>query len=474
MAHRYDVVVVGSGPNGLAAAIALQQKGLSVKIVEAKPTVGGGMRSLPLTHPGFLHDVCSAVHPLALYSPFFKTLPLEKYGLEWVFPDIALAHPFTDGKAAILNNSIEETAESLSIDASAYKKFISPLVKSWDNIGPDLLGPLSIPSSPFQLANFGRHAIRSATGLANSLFKGDHAKGLFAGLAAHTIKPLEHSLTSAIGLVLLVVGHKIGWPFPKGGTQALADALAAYFVAIGGEIETGKEITSLRQLDFAKIKIFDLTPRQLLNIEALHFPSLYKKQLERYQYGPGVFKIDYALSEPLPFTAPACNRAGTVHLGGTIEEIAKAEKDVWQGRIPERPFILLSQPTVFDKTRAPENKHTCWAYCHVPSGSDKDMTTLMEQQIERFAPGFRDLVLARHTMTAKEVEAYNPNYIGGDITGGVVNLRQLFTRPAIRVSPYATPLSDVYICSSATPPGAGVHGMCGYHAAKKVARDHFR
>lgn len=473
MAYSYDVVVVGSGPNGLAAAIALQQKGLSVKLLEAKSTIGGGMRSLPLTYPGFVHDVCSAVHPLAIYSPFFKTLPLEQYGLEWVFPEIALAHPFLNGRAAILKTSLDETANSLSGDAAAYRKFFSPLMESWDEIGPGLLGPLQFPSAPLKLAKFGIHAIRSATGLANQLFEEEYAKGLFAGLAAHTIKPLDHSLTSAIGLVLAIVGHKVGWPFPKGGTQTLADALAAYFIAIGGTVETNALITSYNQLRFARIKVFDLTPKQLLRLKDLHFPYLYKKQLARYQYGPGVFKIDYALKEPIPFTATECNRAGTVHLGGTLEEIAHSEREVWYGKIPEKPFVLLSQPTVFDPSRAPENKHTCWAYCHVPAGSQMDMTALIERQINRFAPGFQDLIIGRHVMTAVDMEDYNANYIGGDITGGVTNFAQLFTRPAIRLSPYSTPIPDVYICSSSTPPGAGVHGMCGFHAAKKVYKDHF-
>jgi len=473
MSYKFDAVVVGSGPNGLAAAIALQQQGLSVKILEAKSTPGGGMRSMALTLPGFVHDVCSAVHPLGVYSPFFKTLPLQDHGLEWIYPELSLAHPFADGKAAILTNSIAETAASLAGDEAAYCRFMEPLVKNWDKIGPGLLGPFTLPGNPFALAQFGLNAISSATGLVNRKFKQQYAKGLFAGMAAHSIRPLEYSLTSAIGLVLTVVGHKIGWPFPKGGTQNLANALVSYFKSIGGKIETNHEVKSLAELQFARIKLFDITPHQLLNIAGLDFPAVYRRQLQNYRYGPGIFKIDYALHEPIPFKAAVCNRAGTVHLGGTIEEIAAAERSTWKGQVATNPFILLSQHSLFDPTRAPQGKHTGWAYCHAPAGSTADMTEAMENQIEKFAPGFRDVVMERHTMHSGDMQAYNANYIGGDITGGVTDITQLFTRPAIRISPYTTPLPDVYICSSSTPPGAGVHGMCGYHAAKKAIKTHF-
>jgi len=473
MNYDFDAVVVGTGPNGLAAAIALQQQGLNVKIIEAKSTPGGGMRSLPLTLPGFVHDVCSSVHPLGVYSPFFKTLPLEDHGLEWIYPDLALAHPFTDGKAAILQQSITSTAQSLEGDTQAYINFMKPLVEMWDKIGPDILGPLKFPRHPIDLAKFGLYALSSATGLANRKFKHKYAKGLFAGLAAHSIRPLNYSITSAIGLVLGIVGHKIGWPFPKGGTQNLSDSLVSYFISIGGKIETDHLVKSYNELQFARIKLLDISPKQILNIADLNFKSFYKNQLTNYRYGPGIFKIDYALDEPIPFKAKDCNRAGTVHIGGTLEEIATAESDIWNGKHPEKPFILLSQHSLFDATRAPQGKHTGWAYCHVPSGSNLDMTDAIEKQIELYAPGFKDVVLARNTLTAADMENYNPNYVGGDITGGVTDLKQLYTRPAMRISPYTTPYSDVYICSSSTPPGGGVHGMCGFYAAKKAIKDHF-
>lgn len=473
MSYKYDAVVVGAGPNGLAAAIALQQKGLSVKILEAKSSIGGGMRSMPLTLPGFVHDLCSAVHPMGVYSPFFKSLPLQEHGLEWVFPEFALAHPFADGKAAVLAHSLTETAQSLGIDGKAYVQFMEPLINSWDKIGKDLLGPIKIPAYPIEAAKFGVNAISSVVGLANRKFKDQYAKGFLAGLAAHSIRPLEHSVTSAIGLVLAVVGHKIGWPFPKGGTQQLANALASYFTAIGGTIETDHKVTSFKELEFARVKLFDLTPQQLLNMADLRFSSLYELQLKNYRYGPGIFKIDYALREPVPFKASACNRAGTVHIGGTIEEIAEAERNVWEGKHPQNPFILFSQHSMFDATRAPEGKHTGWAYCHVPAGSTVDMTGAIEKRIEVFAPGFRDVVMERHVMNTQDLQTYNSNYIRGDITGGVTDIWQLFTRPTIRVSPYTTPLPDVYICSSSTPPGAGVHGLCGFYAAQRAAKDHF-
>lgn len=469
----FDAVVVGSGPNGLAAAIAMQQAGISVKVIEGKSTPGGGMRTLPLTLPGFLHDVCSAVHPLGVGSPFFRSLRLKNYGLEWIYPELALAHPFDDGTAAILDQSIIKTAQSLNEDADAYIQLLDPLVNSWDRIELDLLGPLKFPRHPLALAKFGLSAIQSATGLANRTFTGKLAKGFFAGLAAHSIMPLENTITSAIGLVLAISGHKIGWPVPRGGSGEIARALVAYFESIGGQIETERFIQSYADLPPSRIKLFDVTPRQLLNIAGNKFPATYRKQLERYRYGQGVFKIDYALSGPLPFTSQACRRAGTVHLGGTLEEIAEAEKSVWEGKHHEKPYVLLAQQSVFDNSRAPNGNHTVWAYCHVPSGSTVDMTKNVENQIERFAPGFRDLVLERHVMNTADIERYNPNYVGGDINGGVQDLGQLFTRPVLRLSPYTTPLKDTYICSSSTPPGGGVHGMCGFYAAKKALKDHY-
>lgn len=468
----FDAVVVGSGPNGLAAAIALQQQGLSVLIIEGKDEIGGGLRSAELTLPGFVHDVCSAVHPLAIGSPFFNTLPLQEHGLSYIFPDLAAAHPFDDGTAAVLGSSIEETARLLGSDEQAYLKLLKPLVKDWPDIAPDVLGPLHFPKHPIAMAKFGLNALTSATFLAKR-FKTAAARGLWAGMAAHSIQPLSNLTTSAIGLVLMAAAHLKGWPIPAGGSKEIANALASYFISLGGKIETGRFITSLDELPSSKAVFFDVTPRQLLKIAGHKFSSLYKWQLERYRYGMGVFKVDWALDEAIPFTARQARRAGTVHIGTTLEEITLSEKLSWEGKHAEKPFVLLAQQSLFDKSRAPEGKHTAWAYCHVPNGSVTDMTETIEKQIERFAPGFRERILAKHTMNTAQVEAYNPNYIGGDINGGVIDLGQIFTRPALRSSPYRTSAKGLYLCSSSTPPGGGVHGMCGYHAAKRALKDVF-
>lgn len=469
---EFDAVVVGSGPNGLAAAIAMQQQGLSVLIIEGKAEIGGGLRSAELTLPGFVHDVCSAIHPLAIGSPFFNTLPLQDHGLLYTFPDLAAAHPFDDGTAAVLGSSIEETAKLLGKDEQAYLKLIGPLLRDWPDIANDVLGPLHFPKHPLAMARFGLNALTSATYLARR-FKTKAAKGLWAGMAAHSIQPLSNLSTSAIGMVLMAAAHLKGWPIPVGGSKEIANALSSYFIAIGGRIETGRYIKSLEELPAAKAVLFDVTPKQLLQIAGHKFSSVYKWQLERYRYGMGVFKVDWALDAPIPFTSAQARRAGTVHIGNTIEEISLSEKLSWQGKHAEKPFVLLAQQSLFDDTRAPEGKHTAWAYCHVPNGSQKDMTTAIEQQVERFAPGFRERILAKHTMNTAQVEAYNPNYIGGDINGGVIDLGQIFTRPALRSSPYRTSAKGLYICSSSTPPGGGVHGMCGYHAAKRALKDIF-
>lgn len=468
----FDAVVVGSGPNGLAAAILMQQNGLSVLLLEGKETIGGGLRSAALTLPGFTHDICSAVHPLAVASPFFETLPLSTYGLEYINPPIAAAHPFDNGTAATINNSAEETARLLGTDRQAYLDLMLPVVKDWPLIAPDILGPLHFPKHPFAMARFGLPALTSANHLAKR-FKTAEAKGLFAGMAAHSIQPLSNAATSAIALVLMATAHLKGWPIPKGGSNRIADSLASYFVSLGGKIETNFYVKSLEQLPSAHAVLFDVTPKQLLQIAGHSFSSLYKWQLERYRYGMGVFKVDWALNAPIPFTAAGCREAGTIHIGNTIEEIANGEQQIWKGKIPEKPFVLLSQPSVFDATRAPAGKHTAWAYCHVPNGSKTDMSETIEKQVERFAPGFRDTILARHTMDTEQIEAYNPNYIGGDINGGVIDIGQLFTRPVLRLSPYKTSAKGIYICSSSTPPGGGVHGMCGYHAAKRALKDVF-
>lgn len=469
---EFDAVVVGSGPNGLAAAITLQQEGLSVLLIEGKDVIGGGLTSAELTLPGFVHDVCSAIHPLAIGSPFFNTLPLAHHGLDYTFPDLAAAHPFDDGTAAVLGNSLEETARLLGQDEQAYLDLFKPLVRDWPDIAADVLGPLHFPKHPIAMAKFGLNALTAATHLAKR-FKTREARGLWAGMAAHSIQPLTNLTTSAIGLVLMTAAHLRGWPIPVGGSKEIANALSSYFISLGGRIETGRYIKSLNELPSSRIVLFDVTPKQLLQIAGHKFSSIYKWQLERYRYGMGVFKIDWALDGPIPFTAPEARKAGTVHIGNTLEEIRLSEKLSWQGKHAEKPFVLLAQQSLFDDTRAPEGKHAAWAYCHVPNGSKKDMTAIIEQQVERFAPGFRDLILARHTMNTEQVEAYNPNYIGGDINGGVIDLGQIFTRPALRSSPYRTSAKGLYICSSSTPPGGGVHGMCGYHAAKTALKDNF-
>ncbi|WP_114940139.1 phytoene desaturase family protein [Mucilaginibacter endophyticus] len=468
----YDAVIVGSGPNGLAAAILLQQNGLSVLLLEGKDKIGGGLRTEELTLPGFKHDVCSAIHPLAAGSPFFETLPLHEHGLEYIYPEVAAAHPFDNGTAAVLKKSIIETADLLGGDRDAYIKLMAHLVKSWPGLAADVLGPLTFPKHPVDLAIFGLDALTSSTHLAKK-FKTEEAKGLLAGMAAHSIQPLTNLTTSAIALVLMANGHLKGWPVPKGGSVKIADALASYFISIGGKIETNTYITAFDQLPSANAVLFDVTPKQLLQIAGHKFSSLYKWQLERYRYGMGVFKVDWALDGVVPFKAEGAKQAGTVHIGGTLNEIAVGEQQIWEGLHPERPFVLLAQQSLFDDTRAPEGKHTAWAYCHVPNGSSKDMTDIIEKQVERFAPGFRERIIGRHTFNTRQLENYNPNYIGGDINGGVIDIGQLFTRPVLRRSPYRTSAKGIYICSSSTPPGGGVHGMCGYHSAKRALNDVF-
>ncbi|RFM25772.1 phytoene desaturase family protein [Deminuibacter soli] len=469
----FDAVIVGAGPNGLSAAIALQQAGLNVLLVEAKSTIGGGLRSAALTLPGFVHDVCSAIHPLAMASPFFKTLPLADYGLQYLQPPVAAAHPFDDGSAAALFPSLKNTIDTLdAADAGAYRRLLEPVIKDWDMLLPELLGPLHMPKHPLAMARFGWPALRAATTIAKR-FKENKARGLWAGMAAHSIQPLTHLTTSAVGLVLLAAGHTGGWPLPKGGSQAIAQALVQYFIALGGKVETDFPVHSLNQLPSSHAVVFDVTPRQLLAITGDRFSGFYKRQLQHFRYGPGVFKIDWALREPIPFTAAHCRAAGTVHLGNTLEEITAGEQQVWEGRHPDKPFVLLAQQSLFDASRVPQGRQAAWAYCHVPHGSQKDMTTAIENQVERFAPGFKDIILERHVMHTTQLEAYNPNYIGGDINGGILDIRQLYTRPALRLTPYATPAKGIFICSSSTPPGGGVHGMCGYHAAQAVLKDVF-
>jgi phytoene dehydrogenase-like protein len=468
--ERLDAVVVGAGPNGLAAAITLALARRSVLILEGAPTIGGGTRTAELTRPGFLHDVCSAVHPLAAGSPFFRSLSLAEHSLELVHPASPLAHPLDDGTAVLLERSVSATAEGLGRDGAAYRALTEPLVEDWPSLIDALLGPLRVPRRPIALARFGLAGLRSASGLARAHFEGARARALFAGLAAHSMLPLEQSPSAAVGLILALLGHACGWPVARGGSQRIADALAACLRAADGEILTGRRVDSLDELPPSRLVLLDVTPRQLLTLAGSRLPASYRRRLARYRYGPGACKVDWALDGPIPWRAEACGRAATLHVGGTLEEIAAAEAAVARGIHPDHPFVLLAQPSLFDPTRAPAGKHTAWGYCHVPNGSTVDMTERIERQIERFAPGFRDRILARHMMTATDLERYNPNYVGGDINGGLQDFRQLFTRPVARLVPYATPVRGLYLCSSSTPPGGGVHGMCGYRAARAALR----
>jgi phytoene dehydrogenase-like protein len=463
--HPGDAVVVGSGPNGLAAAIVLARAGRRVNLIEGAETVGGGCRSEELTLPGFVHDTCSTVHALALASPFLSSLPLAQHGLELVHPDAPLAHPLNDGSAVVMERSVEETARGLGADAQAYRVLFHPLVRNADELMREILGPLRPPRHPLVLARFGTSALRSATGLARSRFEGERARALLAGCCAHSMLSLRTPASAAFGIVLALSAHQVGWPVARGGSQRLSDALASHLRSVGGEIQTGRWVESLDEIADAGATLLDVTPRQLVRLAGHRLSGRYARRLGRYRYGPGVFKLDWALDGPIPWRAAEVARAGTVHLGGTLDEIAAAEETVSNGEHAARPFVLLVQPSLFDPTRAPPGKHTAWAYCHVPNGSARDMTEAVEAQVERFAPGFKDLIAARSEMNSAEVERRNPNYVGGDINGGIQDLRQLFTRPVARPVPYSTPIAGLYICSSSTPPGGGVHGMCGYFAA---------
>jgi phytoene dehydrogenase-like protein len=466
----YDAVIIGAGPNGLAAGITLARAGKSVLVLEAKDTIGGGTRSAGLTLPGFVHDVCSALHPLGVASRFFRDLPLAQYGLEWIFPPACLAHPLDDGTAVLVEGSVEETGANLGVDADAYRRLMGPLVAGWQGLLDDVLGPLRFPRRPLRMARFGLAGLLPAVTLARAAFRGARARAVFAGMASHAMMPLSGPATAAFGLILALAAHAIGWPMARGGSQCVADALGAHFRSLGGEVVTSHPVRSKADLPDARAILFDTSPRQLVQIVGDQLPAGYRRALSRFRYGPGVFKADYALDGPIPWRAEECLRAGTVHVGGTMEEIATAEAATWGGEHPERPFVLVAQQSLFDPTRAPEGKHTVWAYCHVPHGSIVDMTDRLEAQLERFAPGFRDRILARRTLTAAGMEAYNPNYVGGDINAGVQDLRQLFTRPVARLNPYTTPVQGLYLCSSSTPPGGGVHGLCGYYAAQTALR----
>jgi phytoene dehydrogenase-like protein len=465
-----DAIVVGAGPNGLAAAIELARSGRSVLVCERAPTVGGGARTAELTLPGYRHDVCSAIHPLAAGSPFLRSLPLARHGLELIEPDVQAAHPLDGGRAAVLHRSLDETARGLGGDGDAYAALLRPFAEGWDDLAPTVLGAPRPPPHPLLAARFARSGLRSVSGVARGRFRGDAAQALVAGMGAHSLRPLDRPPTAAFALTLLALGHAVGWPVARGGSQAIADAMAAHLRSLGGEIELGRDVRSLDDLPSARAVLLDVTPRQLLAICGGHLPARYRAALRRFRYGPGVFKVDYALCAPVPWTAEAARRAGTVHLGGTLAEVAASEAAVARGAHPERPFVLVAQQSLVDPARAPDGRHTLWAYCHVPNGSTVDMTAAIERQIERFAPGFADIVLARSARGPAQAEAENPNYVGGDINGGAADLRQVLARPVIRPTPYTTPNPRLFLCSSSTPPGGGVHGMCGFHAARAALR----
>jgi phytoene dehydrogenase-like protein len=460
-----DVVIIGSGPNGLAAAVYLAQHGASVLVLEGSGEIGGGTRTAALTLPGFAHDVCSAVHPMGVLSPYFRALPLAEHGLRWIRPSASVAHPLDDEPAVLLRRSLDETAAGLEIDERAYRRLLAPLVADPDGLFQDLLAPFRVPRHPLLMLRFGMHAIRSAVGLAKR-FRGVRARALLAGCAAHSILPLERAVTGAVGLVFLLAGHVDDWPVAEGGSHAITRALASLLGSLGGRIETGVPVRSLADLPVARLYLFDTSPAQLAAIAEGVLPAGYVGRLRKYRYGPGTFKLDWALAGSIPWKDPRCLEASTVHLGGKLEEIAAAESAVWRGEHPERPYVLLCQQSEFDHGRAPPGKHTGWAYCHVPPGSTVDLTEIVERQVERFAPGFKDRILARHVTTSADLERSNPNCVGGAITGGVADVFQLFTRPVARINPYTTPNPRLLICSASTPPGGGVHGMCGYHAAR--------
>ncbi len=468
---EFDAVIVGSGPNGLAAAIEIARAGHSVCVFEAADSIGGGTRSAELTLPGFIHDVCSAIHPLGAASPFLKSLPLAQHGLQWIHPPACLAHPLDDGTAVVLERSVEKTAAALGIDGPGYAKYFSKLTRNSDALLPEVLAPpIHRPRHPFLWIRFGINALQSAQRFSQKHFKGARAPALFAGLAGHSNMPLDTRPTAGFGLLLGMLGHAAGWPLARGGSQNIAGALASYLGSLRGEVVTGTRVKSLSQLPSSRAVLFDVSPLQLLKLAGDQFPPSYRWELQKFKHGPGVFKIDWALNSPIPWRSRECSRAGTLHLGGPHEAIMDAEASVSRGRCPDRPFVILAQPSLFDSSRAPSGKHTAWAYCHVPNGSKIDMTDRIESQIERFAPGFKDCIIEKHIMTPADFETYNSNYIGGDIGGGIQNILQIIARPSLRANPYSTPVKNLLLCSASTPPGGGVHGMCGFHAARAALR----
>ena len=468
--RAYDVVVVGSGPNGLAAAIEMAAAGAKTLLLEARGTLGGGARTAEITLPGFRHDLCSAIHPLALESPFFQKLPLDRYGLQWVKPSLAVAHPQLDGSALAMSQDLDETVGHMGSDGPAYRQLIEPLVQQSEQLLSEILKPVGWPRHPWLMSRFAWQGLDSATRFVDRRFRTPAVRAMFAGMAGHSILPLDRRPTAGVGLMFCTTVHCNGWQFPRGGSQELVAALAQHFQSLGGEVRTDNEVRSLEELPASRAVLFDLTPRQVLAIAGGALPAQYQRKLQAFQHGPGVFKIDYALSQAVPWTAEACRRAGTVHVGSSFEEIAASEAAVWHGETTAYPFVLVAQQSLFDPTRAPPGQHTLWVYCHVPRGSTRDMVGPIEAQIERFAPGFRDIVRARHVFSPAELEQYNPNYWGGDIAMGAMTLRQTIARPVFSRCPYRTPNPQLYICSASTPPGPGVHGMCGFHAAQAVLR----
>lgn len=466
MASSPKACVVGSGPNGLAAAIVLARAGLHVDVLEAESVPGGAARTLPLTLPGYLHDFGSAVHPLAAGSPFFSSLPLESHGLDWIHSPAPLAHPLDDGTAVVLERTLENAQRAFGVDGKTWIELVKPFVERWSDFIPEVLRPAPmVPKYPWLMARFGWHALFSAKGIA-SHFRNERTRALFAGLAAHSFLALHEPLTGAFGLMLAIAAHAVGWPIPRGGSQSLTNALCGHLVSIGGRLTTGTRVESLSKLSDHELILCDISPRHLLQIEDERLSAGYRRKLQTFRYGPGAFKVDYALAQPIPWKASECLRAATVHVGGTFDEIAASEASVKQNNHPDRPFVLLAQPSLFDPSRAPKNQHTAWAYCHVPNGSTFDMLSRLEEQIERFAPGFRECVLARSIFSPSALEKMDANLVGGDITGGAMDMDQLLFRPSWRH--YSTSARDIYICSASTPPGGGVHGMCGYHAARKA------
>jgi phytoene dehydrogenase-like protein len=468
---RLDAVVVGSGPNGLAAAVRIAQAGRSVLVLESQPEVGGGARTEELTLPGFLHDTFSAVHPLGVGAPYLRSLPLEAHGLEWIHPPAPLAHPLDEAPPALLEQSFEATGATLGGDGDRWRALMEPLVDRWDELSVDALAPLRFPHHPLLLGRFGLRAFQSSDGLSRRTFRHEPAQALFAGIAAHAAVPLNRLATAAFGLILGAAGHAVGWPIPRGGSGKITGALASYLRSLGGEIQTDVHVRSLAELPPSRTVFFDVTTHQLLQIVGDRLPEHYRRRAARFRYGPGVFKLDWALAAPIPWRSPECARAGTVHLGGTREEMSRSLQTVWGGKPSRDPYCLVAQPSLFDPTRAPPGRHVAWGYCHVPNGCDLDVSEQIEAQMERFAPGFRDLILARHAMRPSELERRNPNLVGGDINGGAAVLGQMFLRPVLARSPYTLPAKGLYLCSASTPPGGGVHGMCGFHAVEAALRN---